>query len=147
MSAPGSYGLLSSGTPMTHANLKPVDAPESTVFIVDDDVAVRNAVTLLVESSGLHARAYPSAEAFLQGYSPDSNGCLVLDLHLSGMNGVELQQALAARHIDIPVIVITAYKDHPLTARAQEAGAITVLYKPFKQDVLLRTIKSALPQR
>ncbi len=132
---------------MTRTQLMPADAPERVVFIVDDDAGVRNAVSLLVESAGLHARAYPSAEAFLQGYSPDSDGCLVLDLHLSGMNGVELQQALAARHIDIPVIVITAYKDHPLAARAKEVGAVTVLYKPFKQDVLLRTIESALPRR
>jgi FixJ family two-component response regulator len=125
----------------------PADPPDSTVFVVDDDAAVRNAVTLLVESSGLHARAYPSAEAFLEDYNPDSGGCLVLDLHMPGMKGVELQHALVARNIDIPVIVITAYKDDPLTARAKEAGAITVLYKPFKQEVLLRTIESALQRR
>lgn len=132
---------------MFSVNLMPGQFPERTVFIVDDDAAVRNAVTLLVESSGLRARAYPSAEAFLDDYHPDSEGCLVLDLHMPGMKGVELQQALTARHIDIPVIVITAYKDDPLTARAKEAGAVTVLYKPFKQDVLLGTIESALQRR
>lgn len=129
---------------MFSINPMPAEFPERTVFIVDDDAAVRNAVTLLVESSGLRARAYPSAEAFLDDYKPDSEGCLVLDLHMPGMKGVELQQALAVRKIDIPVIVITAYKDDPLTARAKEAGAVTVLYKPFKQDILLRTIESAL---
>jgi two-component system response regulator FixJ len=132
---------------MFNVNPMPVEHPERTVFIVDDDAAVRNAVTLLVESSGLRARAYPSAEAFLDDYKLDSQGCLVLDLHMPGMKGVELQQALAVRKIDIPVIVITAYKDDPLAARAKEAGAITVLYKPFKQDVLLRTIESALQRR
>lgn len=120
------------------------EAPESRVFIVDDDAAVRQAVTLLVQSLGLRAQAYASAEAFLEAYDPDSDGCLVLDLHMPGMNGVELQQELTARGMRIPVIVITAYKDDPLTVRAQEAGALTVLYKPFKRDVLLRSIESAL---
>lgn len=133
---------------MLSVNPMSAELPGRTVFIVDDDAAVRNAVTLLVESSGLRARAYPSGEAFLDDYKPDShNGCLVLDLHMPGMKGVELQQALAARKIDLPVIVITAYKDDSLTARAKEAGAITVLYKPFKQDVLLRTIESVLQRR
>ena len=116
------------------------------VFIVDDDAAVRQAVTLLVQSLGLQAQAYASAEAFLEAYEPASDGCLVLDLHMPGMNGVELQRELTARGVRIPVIVITAYKDDPLTVRAQEAGAVTVLYKPFKQDVLLRSIESALQQ-
>lgn len=120
------------------------EAPEGRVFIVDDDAAVRQAVTLLVQSLGLRAQAYASAEAFLDAYDPSSDGCLVLDLHMPGMNGVELQQELSARGVRIPVIVITAYKDDPLTVRAQEAGALTVLYKPFKRDVLLRSIESAL---
>ncbi len=122
------------------------EAPEGRVFIVDDDAAVRQAVTLLVQSLGLRAQAYASAEAFLEAYDPGSDGCLVLDLHMPGMNGVELQQELTARGMRIPVIVITAYKDDPLTVRAQEAGALTVLYKPFKRDVLLRSIESALQQ-
>jgi two-component system response regulator FixJ len=120
------------------------EAPEGRVFIVDDDAAVRQAVTLLVQSLGLRAQAYASAEAFLEAYDPSSDGCLVLDLHMPGMNGVELQQELVARGVRIPVIVITAYKDDPLTVRAQEAGALTVLYKPFKRDILLRSIESAL---
>jgi two-component system response regulator FixJ len=111
---------------------------------VDDDAAVRQAVTLLVQSLGLQAYAYDSAEAFLEAYDPAIDGCLVLDLHMPGMNGVELQRELTARGVHIPVIVITAHKDDPLTVRAQEAGAVTVLYKPFKQDVLLRSIESAL---
>lgn len=122
------------------------EAPEGRVFIVDDDAAVRQAVTLLVQSLGLQAQAYASAKAFLEAYDPGSDGCLVLDLHMPGMNGVELQQELTARGVRLPVIVITAYKDDPLTVRAEEAGAVTVLYKPFKRDVLLRSIKSALQQ-
>jgi two-component system response regulator FixJ len=120
------------------------ELPATRVFIVDDDAAVRQAVTLLVQSLGLRAQAYASAEAFLEAYEPVGDGCLVLDLHMPGMNGVELQRELAARGVRIPVIVITAYKDDPLTARAQEAGAVTVLYKPFKRDILLRSIESAL---
>jgi two-component system response regulator FixJ len=122
------------------------ELPRSRVFIVDDDAAVRQAVTLLVQSLGLQAQGYASAEAFLEAYDPGSDGCLVLDLHMPGMNGVELQQELTARGVRIPVIVITAYKDDPLTVRAQKAGALTVLYKPFKRDVLLRSIESALQQ-
>jgi two-component system, LuxR family, response regulator FixJ len=120
------------------------ELPGTRVFIVDDDAAVRQAVTLLVQSLGLPAQAYASAQAFLEAYDPASDGCLVLDLHMPGMNGVELQRELTARGVRIPVIVITAYKDDPLTASAQEAGAVTVLYKPFKQDLLLRSIESAL---
>ena len=120
---------------------------EASVFIVDDDAAVRRAVTLLVQSLGLRAQAYDSAEAFLKAYDPGSDGCLVLDLHMPGMNGVELQQELVARGVELPVIVITAYKDDPLTIRARQVGAKTVLYKPFKQDVLLRSIESALRRR
>jgi two-component system response regulator FixJ len=120
------------------------ELPAARVFIVDDDAAVRQAVTLLVQSLGLQAQAYASAEAFLEAYDPTGDGCLVLDLHMPGMNGVELQRELTARGVRIPVIVITAHKDDPLTVRAQEAGAVTVLYKPFKQDVLLRSIESAL---
>ena len=120
------------------------ELPGTRVFIVDDDAAVRQAVTLLVQSLGLPAQAYASAEAFLEAYDPGSDGCLVLDLHMPGMNGVELQKELVARGVRIPVIVITAYKDDPLTVHAQEAGAVTVLYKPFKRDVLLRSIESAL---
>lgn len=123
------------------------DREGGTVFIVDDDVAVRNAVTLLVQSLGLRPQAYDSAEAFLQAYNPASGGCLVLDLYMPGMNGVELQHELVARGIKIPVIVITAFKDDPLIRRAREAGARTVLTKPFQQQVLLRSIESALEQR
>ena len=120
------------------------ELPGTRVFIVDDDAAVRQAVTLLVQSLGLAAQAYASAKAFLEAYDPASDGCLVLDLHMPGMNGVELQRELTARGVRIPVIAITAYKDDPLTVSAREAGAMTVLYKPFKQDLLLRSIESAL---
>jgi FixJ family two-component response regulator len=125
----------------------PAKLPRPRVFVVDDDAAVRQAVTLLVQSLGLRAQAYPSAEAFLEAYDPASDGCLVLDLHMPGMNGVELQQELITRGARIPVIVITAYKDDPLTVRARDAGAMSVLYKPFKQDALLRSIESALQRR
>ena len=129
---------------MQLASIMLAELPGARVFIVDDDAAVRQAVTLLVQSLGLPAQAYASAEAFLQAYDQAGDGCLVLDLHMPGMNGVELQQELKARGVRIPVIAITAYKDDPLTVRAQAAGAVTVLYKPFKQDLLLRSIESAL---
>jgi two-component system, LuxR family, response regulator FixJ len=122
----------------------PSSEPVGSVYIVDDDPAVRGALALLVESSGWEVAAYPSAEAFLGAYRRGDADCLVLDLQMPGMNGVELQQELAARGIDIPIIVITAFSDHPLTLRAREAGALTILTKPFKHEALLRSIKQAL---
>ncbi len=114
------------------------------VYIIDDDAAVRDSVRMLIESDGLQAYAYDSAEAFLNRYLPGQSGCLVLDVHMPGMNGVELLEHLRARGIPIPVIIVTAYKDEQLTKRARQAGAYAVVMKPFKEGELLYLIEQAL---
>jgi FixJ family two-component response regulator len=116
------------------------------VYVVDDDAAVRNSIKLLVQAFGFQAESYPSAEAFLDAYKPDQPGCLVLDLHMPNMNGVELQQRLTALGVSIPVIIVTATPDHPFAFLAKEAGALAILAKPVKADELKRGIQQALTQ-
>ena len=120
------------------------DGQRPWVFIVDDDPAVRDAVKYLVQSFGWNVEAFDSAEAFLGAYTPERRGCLVLDLHMPNMNGVELQRRLAAQNIHIPVIVVTAHQDDPLVAQAKRAGALSILAKPFKDRDLACGIVQAL---
>lgn len=121
-----------------------VDDPAGTVFIVDDDDAVRDGVGLLVEACGWKVESYASAEDFLSHYSRADAQCLVLDLHMPGMNGAELEEHLRAQGNDIPVIIITAYKEDPLITRARAAGASRVLTKPFNDAELLESIEQAV---
>jgi FixJ family two-component response regulator len=118
--------------------------PQPTVFIVDDDDAVRAALVLLVTSYGWRARACASAEEFLDSYSRDEPACLLLDLQMPGMSGADLQEVFADLDIRPHTIVVTAYKDHPLAERARRAGAVAVLAKPFRDQELIRHIQDAL---
>jgi len=114
---------------------------EPTVFMVDDDEAVRESLRWLVESVGLRVRAYASALKFVDDYRDDAPGCLVLDVRLPGVSGIELQESLLARGIDIPVIFVTGYADVPTAVRALKAGAIDFIEKPFNNQVLLDHIQ------
>lgn len=114
------------------------------VYIIDDDQAVRDSVRMLIESDGLQASTFASAEAFLDNFPPGPRGCLILDIHMPGMNGVEMLEHLHARGIFVPVIIITAYKEEQLIKRALQAGAYAVVMKPFRDDELLRLIEQAL---
>ncbi len=116
----------------------------STLYIVDDDHAVRSAITLLAYSMGWQAQPYASAPEFLANYQRSERDCLVLDLRMPGMNGVELLEELGNRGITIPTVVITAQKDDTLVSRAQTAGASVVLTKPFRNQALIEHIKNAL---
>ncbi len=118
--------------------------PDPTIFIVDDDAAVRAGLTMLVESCGWAVRSCASAEEFLGSYDRDAWGCLILDLQMPEISGADLQQILIEQGIDLPVIVVTAYKDHPMTDRARAAGARAIIAKPFDEDDLLREIEAAL---
>ena len=118
--------------------------PSAAVYIVDDDPAVRSALSLLVGTCGWKAKPYASAEEFLQGYAWERPACLLLDLKMEGMSGVELQGLLNALDADLPVIVISAYADHPLAERAREAGAREVLGKPFRDSDLIDALSEAL---
>ena len=116
----------------------------STVFVVDDDEAVRESIVMLLEAECFIVAAFSSAEAFLQAYRPDRPGCLVLDVSMPGMNGLELQQALLKKQHTIPVIFITGHGDVPMSVKALRAGAIDFIEKPFNDDVLINRIRDAI---
>ncbi|WP_456418004.1 response regulator transcription factor [Thiolapillus sp.] len=116
----------------------------STVFIVDDDTQVRQALALLMESVGLKVQAYPSADAYLEQFDPEAPGCLILDVRMPGMSGLELQARLAAEAVHPPVIVITGHGDVPMAVRAVQAGAVDFIEKPFNDQALLDSVHRAL---
>ncbi|MBI3709326.1 MAG: response regulator [Proteobacteria bacterium] len=115
-----------------------------TVFIVDDDDAVRDSLKALLEFQDYRVRDYPSGAAFLAAEQPPHKGCLVLDLHMPVMSGFELLDILTASRFDLPVILITGRNDAAVRARADGSGAVALLEKPFDDDVLLQTIRRAL---
>jgi len=117
---------------------------EPTVFIVDDDVSVRESLELLIQSAGWRPETFASAEAFLARPRLDAPCCLVLDVSLPDLNGLELQQRLAEHRLDMPIIFVTGYGDVPMTVRAMKAGAAEFLTKPVRTDVLLSAITQAL---
>lgn len=117
---------------------------EATVFVVDDDVQARKSVCALVQSMGLHARSFASAEEFLEQYQEGLPGCVVADLRLPGMSGLELQDQLLRRKIPLPVIILTGYARTTTTVRAMQGGAVTVLDKPYADDDLWDAIRAAL---
>jgi two-component system, LuxR family, response regulator FixJ len=119
---------------------------EPTVFVVDDDERARKSVCALVRSLGLRAEAFSSGEEFLAGYTPGSAGCLVTDVRMMGMSGLDLQDRLVQQSIRLPVIVLTAYPRTRLTVRAIKAGAVTLLEKPYDEDELWDAIRKALAQ-
>jgi FixJ family two-component response regulator len=115
-----------------------------TVFVVDDDVSVREALESLISSAGWQARTFASAHEFLSGPRAPAPRCLVLDLNLPDVNGLDLQERLGDDQADMPIIFITGYGDVPVTVRAMKAGAVEFLTKPFGADVLLGAIGSAI---
>jgi FixJ family two-component response regulator len=117
---------------------------DPTVFVVDDSPAVRDSLSCLLESAGLAVRTFPSAQDFLDTYDRADSGCLVLDVRLPGMSGLELQEHLGAEGVSIPVIMITAYGDVPTVVRSFKAGAFEFIQKPFSPEVLLERCQRAL---
>ena len=118
--------------------------PDPVVFVVDDDASLRHALTNLFRSVGLRVETFGSAREFLAGPRPDAPGCLVLDVRLPGLSGLDLQHELAAAQIDLPIIFMTGYGDIPMTVRAMKAGAVEFLTKPFRDQDLLDAIQQAL---
>src|SRR5438309_1882275 len=114
------------------------------VFVVDDDPSVRRAIQRLVESVGLQVELFGSAQEFLRSERPDAPSCLVLDIRLPGISGLDFQRQLAEANIHIPIIFITAHGDIPMTVRAMKAGAVEFLPKPFRDQDLLDAIQVAL---
>ena len=116
---------------------------KSTVFVVDDDQAMRNSLKWLIESVAMQVETFDSADAFIRSYYPGRSGCLLLDVRMPGMSGLELQEYLAQQRISIPVIIITGHGDVPMAIRAMKAGAVDFIEKPFN-DELLESIRHAL---
>lgn len=116
----------------------------STVFVVDDDKAVRDSLALLVDSVGLQVETFASAQDFLDTYHPDRRGCLITDLRMPGMSGLELQEKLSAEDVRIPVIVLTGHGDVPAAVRALKGGAVDFVEKPFNPQALLDLIQQAI---
>jgi FixJ family two-component response regulator len=119
-------------------------AQSPIVFIVDDDAAVRNSLRLLVKSVGLSAAVFVSAQEFLASYDPRQPGCLVLDVRMPGMSGLELQQQLNLRGAVIPVVFISGHGDIPMAVEAMQNGAFDFLQKPFRDQDLIDRIQRAL---
>ncbi len=114
------------------------------VFVVDDDVSVRESLELLIRCEGWQPETFASAQEFLARPRVLVPSCLVLDVSLPGLNGLELQKRVAVERTDMPIIFITGYGDVPMTVQAMKAGAVEFLTKPFSDDVLLSAIRQAL---
>ena len=114
------------------------------IYVVDDDASVREAIRNLLASVGLAASVFESTEAFLAAPRADVPSCLVLDVRLPGLGGLEFQEQLAQSGLRIPIVFITAHGDIPMTARAMKAGAVEFLPKPFQMDELLAAVRQAV---
>jgi two-component system, LuxR family, response regulator FixJ len=115
-----------------------------TVFLVDDDPAIRASLSLSLKTAGFAVESYADARTFLAAYDPARRGCLVLDVRMPGLSGLELQAILAERGFSIPVIFISGHSDRRVTEQALAAGAVDVLEKPFRRMVLIERVKQAL---
>jgi FixJ family two-component response regulator len=122
--------------------MTPVDAP--TVFVVDDDAAIRAAIEGLLKSAGLRSESFGTAEEFLRSRRSDGPSCLILDVSLPGVNGLDFQRELADGGVHIPIIFITGHGDIPMTVKAMKSGAVEFLTKPFDDQDLLNAIHQAV---
>jgi FixJ family two-component response regulator len=120
--------------------------PSSTVFIVDDDEAVRDSLRWLLEANGYRVRAYISAESFLEDYDPNQVGVLIADVRMPGMSGLELQEQLIARKAPLPIVFITGHGDVPMAVTTMKKGAIDFLEKPFNESDLREIVARMLEQ-
>lgn len=118
--------------------------PEPTIFIVDDDKAVRDSLRWLINSINLKVEAFASASEFLNAYDPEHPGCLVTDVRMPGMSGLELQKELSERGIQLPVIIITGHGDVEMAVRAMKGGAFDFIEKPFPDQNLLDVVQKAV---
>ncbi len=114
------------------------------VYVVDDDSSVRNAITMLLEASGFKVESNDSAQAFLERDLVDASGCLVLDVQMEGLSGLDLQQELTTAHVHLPIIFITGHGDVPMSVQAMKAGAVEFLTKPFREQELLSAVRQAV---
>lgn len=118
-------------------------ADEAIVYVIDDDPSVRDAIADLLLSVGVEARVFAAAQQFLASARPDVPGCLVLDVRLPGLSGLEVQRVLLSSGIELPIIFLTGYADVPMSVDAMKSGAVEFLTKPFREQVLLEAIQHA----
>jgi RNA polymerase sigma factor (sigma-70 family) len=121
-----------------------VTESEAIVYVIDDDAQTRESLKNLMRSVGLHVEVFASAQDFLRSKRPDVPACLVLDVRLRGLSGLDLQKRMAEAKIEVPIIFITGYGDIPMTVQAMKAGAVEFLTKPFRNQELLDAIQQAL---
>ena len=117
---------------------------EKTVYVVDDNAAVRRFLSGLIQSVGLRVETYATAQEFLDAYEAGSPGCLLLDIRMPGMSGLELQAELERREIDLPVIILTGHGDVKVAVHAMKAGAVDFIEKPFNNELLLNGLQKAI---
>jgi FixJ family two-component response regulator len=117
---------------------------DGTVFLIDDDPGVRDALTLLLSLKGMSTQPFATADSFIEAYRPERAGCVLTDLRMPGMTGLELQAALAARHIEVPLVVLTAHGDVPTARAALKNGAFDFLEKPVDDAQLVEVLRNAL---
>ena len=118
--------------------------PEPVVFVVDDNPAMRDSLRWLIESTGLHVETFADAHTFLAQVRPDLPGCLVLDVRMPGMSGIDLQAELLRRGIGLPTIFITGHAEVPMAVRAVKGGAIDFIEKPFSDQLLLDRVRQGI---
>ena len=119
----------------------------SRVFIIDDDEAIRDSLQLMLETVDIDCQLFSSAEEFLDSYDMDLSGCIVLDLNLPGMNGIELQAELERRNIRLPIIFLTSYGTVPITVQAMKSGAVDFLTKPVAIEEIFQCIQAELQKQ
>ena len=117
---------------------------DATVFVIDDDASVRDSINLILSLKGMRTQLFSSAEDFLEAYRAEWRGCILTDLQMPGMSGLDLQQALHERGVLLPVVVLTAHGDVPTTRVAMKGGAFDFLEKPINDEVLLDVLKNAI---
>jgi FixJ family two-component response regulator len=127
----------------TQSDLMP-KTKTALIGIVDDEEAIRDSVSSLVRSAGFRARTFPTAESFLESDHPHATDCMILDVQMPGMNGLELQRRLADMRCPIPIIFATAHADSKVQNMALEHGAVAFLQKPFSDDALFHVLEKAL---
>lgn len=122
-------------------------SPAATVHIIDDDQAIRRSLTMLAEAAGHTARAHASAEIFLRSFDPESAGCVVTDVRMPGLSGLDLLRTLRLQAADLPVVMITGHGDVAMAVEALKAGAVDFIEKPFDSDAFLGALDTALSRR
>lgn len=120
------------------------DMKDAMVFVVDDDDAVRESLSWLISSIGLMVESYPSAQEFLDSFTPERHGCLIVDVRMPGMSGLELQRKLADKATCLPVIVITGHGDVQMAVRAMKDGAFDFVEKPFNDNTIIERVQKAV---